>query len=137
MKKLLNMLAIVGVVTLLMGCTTMSGERRDLTPAIKVAAYVGTHYAIQEHPEWRAGFEVAALELGLLADAETIDFVQILAIIHRLPVKELKSPDAQLAITGATLLLTEYSGDVIPLDKLQQVRPLAAALRDGIVLALQ
>lgn len=142
MKKILPILVLIPI--LFAGCTTtrtledgtVVTEQRNITPAIKAAAVIGTHYALKEHPEWREGFKIAALELKVLESAETLDFATILSIVNRLPVDELKGDDATLIITGATILLTEYGGGVLPLDKLQQFQPIARALREGIELGL-
>lgn len=120
------------------GCATTGGNvtPQDLTPAIKTAALVGTTLVLKDHPEWRGYFVSAAGELAILEQAEKIDFAIILAIFYRLPVKELQSDEAKLAVAGATILLSGYGGKIVELDKLENVRPLAKALREGIELAL-
>lgn len=107
-----------------------------VVPAVKAAAMTGTVLVLREHPEWRPHFELAAQELAVLTTAEQIDFATVLNIVLRLPVKELQGDDAKLAIAGATILLSGY-GDSIPLDKIEQVRPIAKALADGIALGLR
>jgi hypothetical protein len=136
MKKLLLSIALV---PLLLGCASTGGRQTtvdDFTPAIKTAAFAGSWYAIKENPHWREGFQIAAADLRIIENAEQIDFATIMAIALRLPVDELKSEEAQLAITGATILLSGYGGRIIELDKLENVRPVAKALREGIELAL-
>lgn len=108
----------------------------NLAPAIKVAVLVGSTYALREHPEWRPHFEAAAQELAIIETAPQIDFTTVLAIITRLPVRELQSDDARLAIIGATILLSTYGEQAISLDQLQELRPIVTALRSGIELAL-
>lgn len=123
------------------GCaTSQTGGQgqtvQDYTPAITTAALFGTHYTLQERPDWKPYFTAAAAELAVLETAEKIDFNTILAVVLRLPVKELNSPDARLAIAGATILLQGYSGKIVELDKLENVRPIARALREGITLGI-
>lgn len=146
MKKLT--LAIIAMFAMLFlalgftGCATTPGgtEPRvtveDITPAIKTAAFVGTFYTLRENPDWREGFVTAATDLKILENAEQLDFALILAIVARLPVDELKSDDAALAITAATILLSGYQNKLIELDKFQNVKPIARAIREGIELAL-
>ena len=131
----LLLIALFGV--LAGGCSTLQNGGKSVVPAVKTATYVGTFYALKEHPEWRPGFELARRELGMLGEAQTIDFTTVLSIVNRLPVEELKSPEATLIITGATILLTEYSGDIIPLDRVEDVRPIVKALYEGVALGLQ
>lgn len=139
MKKLLSLIVLT---TVLCGCTTTRQEVpgappkgktvQDFVPAIKTAAMFGTIYSLREHPEWRGHFVNAAGQLAVLETAEKIDFSTIMAIVSQLPIKELKSDDAQLAILGATMLLSGYGDRLISLDKLEDVRPVARALKEGI-----
>jgi hypothetical protein len=107
-----------------------------LAPAVKTAAMVGTVYALKEHPEWRPHFVTAVSELAILENAETIDFPTIMAIVMRLPVKELQSDEAQLAITGATILLAGYGDRLVNLENVENVRLIAKSLREGITLGI-
>lgn len=139
MKRLTSIIGTLAMAALLFtGCATTNQKPTvdDFTPAIKTAAFTGSFLVLEEHPDWRPYFVEAANELRIIEKAEVIDFATILAIVLRLPVAELKSDDARLAITGATILLTGYQGRLIELDKLENVRPVARALREGIDLAL-
>jgi ABC-type Fe3+-hydroxamate transport system substrate-binding protein len=133
----MNKLATIAITALLLtGCATSNKlTLQDFTPAIKTTAMVGTTVCLNEHPEWRAGFNEALADLKILESAPTIDFDAIFKIVNRLPIKELKSQNAQLAISGATILLSEYSSK-IDLSKLENVRPLVTALVQGLELAL-
>lgn len=123
----------------LSGCATPNGTDAPtaarITPAVKLAAYVGTAEYLRAHPESRDQFATAATELTTLTDADQVDLATLLAIAHRLPVKELKSDRAAIYVTAATILLTDY-GATIPADQLNQLQPIARAMRDGIELAL-
>lgn len=122
------------------GCkTTATGERvpdtQKIAGIVKVAAYVGTSEGLKAHPEWRTGFETAAVALGTLETAETLDMADILAVVDKLPLKQLKSDKAVLLITSGTILLQELGGSIIPLDT-SQLQPIAKALREGVQLGL-
>lgn len=120
------------------GCASTGGKATvdDFTPAIKTAATFGTFYALRDNPDWSDEFLDAARALKVLEHSEKIDFTTIMAIVMQLPVDELKSDDARLAITGATILLSSYGGRLVELDKLENVRPIATALREGIGLGM-
>ena len=138
MKNILHYLTVMLVASglVLGGCaTTGSGGKKDYSKVIKTIVWAGTSYAIMEHPEWRESFELAANQLDLLATADTIDYTTVVAIIQALPVKELKSSEGILAITAVSLLLSDYEG-TIDLTKVEQVKPIVIALRDGIRLGI-
>lgn len=148
MKKTILTLALTSILLASSGCSMFKRELlpdgtpkpvavQDFTPAIKTAAFAGTYYALKEHPEWREGFQAAAVELAVMEAVDQIDFTTLMAIVYRLPVEELKSEEATVIITSATLLLSAYGGQVIEFEKLQNLKPVAAALREGIELALK
>lgn len=132
MRKTVPLLTIMAM--LCIGCQTPTGQR-DIAPAIKTAAYMGTAYAILENPSWRKGFEEAVFDLKLLEAAETIDFTMVLSIVNRLPVKELRSSKAAILITSATILLSDYGGS-LPLDQFEKLKLVVKAMREGIELGL-
>jgi hypothetical protein len=143
---------VVGASSMLVGCshfqksvvttdangvvsTNQVVDLSRIAPAVKVAAFSGTSIALQEHPEWIKGFNEALGDLKLIEASPKIDFTTVLAVVQRLPVKELKSPEAKLAITGGTMLLAEYSPEInqiTALDKVQEIRPIVTALREGV-----
>lgn len=103
--------------------------------AAKVAAYVGCYEHLQQHPEAREAWVAARDALFQLEAAETVDLVTLVAVLNHLPVKELKSPRAQMVVTAATLLLTDYLG-TIPADQLDKLKPIARAIKEGVDLGL-
>lgn len=120
------------------GCSTLSNnDLTRITSATKIAAYVGTSTALRQNPNWRASFIAASADLKVLETAETLDLAQILAIVQRLPVKELKGETAMIVITSATILITEFNVSTIPLERVEQLRPIVTALRQGIDLGLE
>lgn len=120
-----------------MGCKSLPQDQTARIAGLaKVASYVGTAEALRSHPEWLPGFQVARDELTVLEAAEVIDYVTLIAIIQRLPVRELKGDRAILLITSATLLIQELGNPAIPLDQVPQLRPIVSAIRQGIDLGL-
>ena len=131
MKKVQALFALIGMLTLAAGCSTLSGSQKArIHTGVTVAAYVGTVETLRAHPEYRLGFEAAALELKALEDGQ-IDTIKLLEIVNRLPVKELKSDRAQMIITAATIVLADEIG-ATPIEKLNDLKPVVAAIREGI-----
>lgn len=134
MKKLITIGMSCLALLLTNGCAFRSGITSDPTnygPKLKQVAFEGTQLVLSEHPEWREHFLTAADDLNVLANNPTIDLNSVLDIINRLPVKELKSRDARLAISGARLLLV-FANVEVPVDKVEKIRPIVTNLRDGI-----
>lgn len=129
-----NTIALLAL-TLAVGCQTTPDGSQRIATTVKTAAYVGTSLYLSDHPEARVEFERANYELEQIERMEVIDFATILAIVNRLPVKELKSDDARIIITGATIILADFAGQ-LRLDQMEQLRPIVKALREGIALGL-
>lgn len=125
MKKLL-FLSLVSI--LAVSCSNVRG--------VKTAAYVGSALALNEHPEWKDAFLKAHNDLAILEEAETIGLPEIMAILNRLPVKELQSKEARIAIVGTTLLIEEIGSPAINVETVNKLRPIVKQLREGIKLAL-
>lgn len=129
------LLAFAASALLATGCATTPTSQRDLAPTVRVAAYMGTAYALSEHPEWRPSFETARSELAFIEAADTIDFATVLAIVHRLPIEAIRDSKAAILVTGAIILLTDY-GASLPPDQMDKLRPIVRAMREGIELGL-
>lgn len=125
--------AILAMATLLFttGCAGVSKTG-------KLAGYMGTSTALTQHPEWRPHFVQAEKDLAVLEAQETIDIVTLLAVMNRLPIKELKSPEARIVITTVTITIEEFNGESVALDqvKTEELRKFIHRLREGINLAL-
>ena len=124
-------------VVLLLGCSTLNSpttEKRIAT-SCKAAAYLGSAEYLRVHPESRPKFVAARDALNVLELSEQVDWVTLLAIVQSLPVKEIHSERATLIITAATILLSDYAGS-LPLERQGELKVFAAALRQGIDLAL-
>ena len=129
MKNLLTL-----ALCLFCSCGTLINK--DGTPTQRLqtlsylAAYIGTSETLNQHPEWRVGFEKAAADLRIL-ETQPFDVVTVMEIIKRLPVKELRSDRATLYINSATLLLTDnLSTDACTL--VEDQKPIITAIRQGI-----
>jgi hypothetical protein len=129
----------IGVAALLAtGCaglnqSTDTGKR--IQTAARLAAFVGSSEFLRQNPNARGGFEKAREDLVILENAEHVDFITLLQIIQRLPVKELHSERGVMIITATTLVLQDYAAN-LPVEKLDELKPLAKAIREGIDLAL-
>lgn len=148
MKRIKNIIAILVPVLLLAvtisipvsilsGCAGLQEPTslQRVTTAAKVAAFVGSAEYIRSHPGARPTFEAARNQLVQMEQSEHIDLATLLAIVTRLPVQELKSEHARILITAATIIISDY-GASLPIDQLENLRPVARAIREGIDLAL-
>lgn len=138
--KSIKVVLVVAIGMVFTGCATVGNGNVStvdkMIPIAKTAAYVGTFYAMKEHPEWRPSFETAVAELKFLEAQEKIEFVTLISIVNRLPIKELQSDEAALIVGTATILLSEYGGMAVPLEQVKDLHPVVTAIRDGIELAL-
>lgn len=117
------------------GCASMSPEQKArvqsrVQTGATLAAYVGTVETLRARPEYRVGFELAVDQLRLL-ETGPMDTIKLLEIVNRLPVKELKSDRAQMIISAATIVLNDEIGST-PLEKLNDLKPIVTAIREGI-----
>lgn len=137
MKKLLSIGFAILVMIGLTGCLNPNQPKQtqSLATAVKMAAYIGTSEYLLSHPDARPKFEAAERELFAMESAPGFDAITLLAIAQRLPVKELKSERAAIYVTAATILLTDY-GASIPVDQIDNLKPIAQAMREGIALGL-
>jgi hypothetical protein len=136
--KLTMILAVcLGLVLCGQGCATFGdpGTSQRLASAAKVAAYVGTVEYLRAHPETRPAFELARDTLKTIEASEHVDLATLLAVVNQLPIKELKSERATLIVTSATILITDFAG-TLPVDRLDELKPVASAIRQGIDLGL-
>ena len=122
------------------GCaTTMSQTTQQrVVIGVKLAASIGGAEILVEHPDWRVHFQRAADDLKIIEAGDTVSISQVIAIVQRLPVKELHSPRAVLYANTGVLLLNEVGvATELPLEQSKDVKAVAAALREGIENALE
>jgi len=124
-------------IALLTGCATTGNQPQLITPSrVKAVTYLGTAVALQAHPEYKPGFQIAVHELKIIESQDKIDFAVVLKIINDLPIKEIRSGNAAIYITAATLLFDDL-GAPIDIGKVEKMKPYVTALREGLELALQ
>jgi hypothetical protein len=119
---------------MLAGCATTPNGERDIAPAIRTAAYMGTAYALVEHPDWRDEFEQAVIDLKVVEEAPKLDVGSVLPVIGRFT---FGGNDSKYVIlfTGAYVLLSDYAGSLTP-EQTEKLRPSVVALREGIELGM-
>ncbi len=121
---------------LFLGCKTVGGTQvadiERIANVTKEATTIGTQEVLKRRPEWAVDFRLAHEQLAALEKADTISVADILKIIDWLPIKELKSDNARLAVTGARLLISGIDLPEVSADKLAQIRPIVTALREGL-----
>jgi hypothetical protein len=130
MKTIIATIALTAF--LLTGCASLQNPQTQsrIQTGVKLAAYVGTVETLRQHPEYRAGFELALEQLKAM-ESGPIDTIALLDIVNRLPVKELRSDRAQMIITAGTILLNDEIGS-LPLEKLNDLKPVIASIREGV-----
>lgn len=122
------------------GCGSIKTVDRVETiySSVNVAADLGTYsYLIEQpadkRPEKARVFESAAVALEVLADKDTITVSDIAKVLSRLPIKELKSKEAVLAIRGAQLAFSRIGIENNPQDiNKVNTKRLARELHEGI-----
>ena len=137
MKKILSLILVSTLLVTGCGSITKSPETAArVNKVAKLASYIGTTEYLRAYPMSRPAFELAQLELERAAVSEGIDMAQLLAIVQRLPIKNIQNERASMYITSSVIILSEF-GDKLPLERLTELQPVAKAIADGIALALQ
>lgn len=138
MKKLI----LLPLVALLFstGCSTKPLTEEQKVAQVQrltyAAASIGTEAALLANPSYRVGFEVALYDLNTLVEEKAITGTMLRSIVKSLPVKELKSPQATLAIDSATVLFDAINSTQINIESNPYVFAAATGLRDGMKVAL-
>jgi hypothetical protein len=144
MKKSIS-IAIIGIITTafclwLTGCASTGGLNVATTSTVaKIAAKDATFFALRQHPEWRPAFDQALADITVLANQDKIDVATFAAIVHRLPVKELKGDTAQVIIGDVQIIVEQLapnSGEVVSHDAFADPKIIIAAIRDGMKIGM-
>lgn len=104
------------------GCSLFSStstpdqKAADVQRLCYAAASIGTQEALLQDPEWRPQFAIAYTNLDQLVSSHVITGTLLRNVISSLPVKELKSDQARVAIEGATILFDSYAGTSIDIE---------------------
>src|SRR5881394_340786 len=102
-------------------------EIRNLSYA---AASIGTSVALKQNPDWKPQFDLAYTTLDSLINQKRVTGQLLRDIISKLPVKELKSDNAKIAIEGATVLFDATVGDRINIENDPYIMAAATGIRD-------
>ena len=136
MKKPMSL--IFAATLVLSGCVTnpTTGQNEPdiqrIAAVAKEATMFGVSEALVEHPSWMSSFQVAKTQLDMLANANSITASELLDILNQLPIKELQSKNARIAISSARILIAGAGWSVIDAERLNQLRPVIVAISGGM-----
>lgn len=125
--------ALISAVALVTGCATTGmndGDVALLAQDLRDVAHAGTVYALAENPEWRDNITLVRDQLRAQSDGP-LTFDKLLSTLQGLPIKELKSSEALLAVTTVKITLRR-AGRNVELGNISNIAPLATGLADGI-----
>lgn len=124
------------------GCALFSGSATtdqklaDVRNLAYAAASLGTSEALLENGSWRGEFLAAYIELDQLVSQKIVTGDLLRKVIASLPVKELKSERARIAIETATVLYDSTVGSRVDIERAPYVLAAATGIRDGFKVAL-
>lgn len=116
------------------GCTNLQ-QNQALNITAEIVAKDATYFALKDNPDLRGDFERALVELNAIAIADSIKFDDVVALVLRLPVEQLKSADAQIIASDVAIIVKGFApnqGEIISPEKLDRIRDFVKALRDGV-----
>jgi len=108
----------------------------DVRNLAYAAASIGTAEALLENPAWRPSFTAAQSRLDQLVTQRVITGDLLRNILTSLPVRELKSERARIAIESATVLFDASVGTRLDIEQEPYVLAAATGIRDGMKVAL-
>lgn len=136
------LLTLAGLALTCGGCalfsrgSTTDQKLADVRNLSYAAASIGTAEALKQNPGWRPQFEAAFHRLDQLVIQKTVTGDFLRQLVANLPVKELKSDTARIAIEGATLLFDQTVGTRVNIETEPYVLAAATGVRDGLKIAL-
>jgi hypothetical protein len=116
--------------------STTEAKAKDIENLSYAAASAGTSIALQQNPAWRPKFADAFNTLNTLVNGKAITGELLRQIVASLPVKELKSDTARIAIQSATILFDQSVGTSINVESAPYVMAAARGIRNGMGVAL-
>ena len=129
--------ASILILTLLVSCaTTQEGKIIQVHDLSYAAASTGTQAALRQNATWRNQFEQAFKTLDVLVETKTVTGALLREIMAQLPVNELKSENARLAIESATVLYDLTVGNKVNIEAQPYVLASATGIRHGLRAAL-
>lgn len=128
-------------IALLCGCATT--PQTDTQKVARVAtisrqaAFVGTKVYLQENPDARPYFVASAAALDVLLQSQNVTPEDFSKAMQGLPVKELQSDSGALIVGSAVVLYDAFLAEHVNLDANAYLRPVIAAVHDGIAKGLE
>ncbi len=120
------------------GCSLFSSSATtdqmamDIQRLSYAAASLGTQEALLQNAGWRPQFATAYENLNILVNSKVVTGTLLRQVLASLPVKELKSPQARIAIETATILFDSTAGTKVDLEKSAYLLAAATGIRDGL-----
>ena len=128
-----NMVAIAVATVLLGGCATLSEpDVTRISLAVREAATLAPQEALSQRPDWRGAFEIVQKELSLLSVKTNVTVLDLLGVLDRLPINEMKSDTARLSIAAARLTIALAGWSDVEIVRVEQVQTVIVALHDGV-----
>lgn len=127
------------------GCATPNGAKpaqlqnvERTSALVRTSAQLGVYYAMRQEPKTRAYFEAAHLALDVLLKEGQYDPAQLHQALGQISIEELRSEDVRIAIEAAVNLYSACWSEQVQasLEREIYIRPVLAALRDGISFGL-
>ncbi len=118
------------------GSATTAEKASDVQRLAYAAASIGTQAALLQNPAYRPAFLLAYQNLDMLIVNKVVTGAALRQVLATLPVKELKSPQAQLAVDAALTLFDMVAGTKLEVEKSPYVLAAATGVKDGLKAAL-
>lgn len=137
--KLILSISLIATPLLVTGCKTTQPSQAKIENQVQILAQTAGTIILIEKPELRAGFSNAVESLNIIANGTNeVTILEVLAVVQRLDIKELRSEKAILYVSTGLLLLTTYDVPTsIPLEESNNVRGIARSLAKGLTTAQQ
>ena len=136
MKKVI---APIVAALILTGCVTSPTTGKTIPDVPRIAAItreaatLGTSEALSRQPQLKEKFVLVVAQLAVLEAKPDITVEAMLSTVSQLPVKELKSQNAALAISTARLVVAAAGWSSVEIVRAEQLRPVVTALREGMI----
>jgi hypothetical protein len=133
-KAMLGVIALAFGLCFGIGCTNLQ-QNQALNITAEIVSKDATYFALRDNPDLRGDFERALVELNAIAIADSIKFDDVVALVLRLPVEQLKSAEAQIIASDVAIIVKGFApneGEIISPENLDRIRAFVVALRDGV-----
>ena len=112
--------------------STIEQKSNDIRNLAFAAASLGTREALLQNPTWRPRFVAAYEKLNQLVEQKIVTGTLLREVLESLPVRELKSDKARIALDTFVFVFDVTVGRKIDLDKAPYVTAGAVGIRDGL-----